>query len=81
MLLTEKTQNTSLPTALHYRLYCLQSRQAEPLYYLEITLGQERFCCPLNTASLSEAKRIYRLVLKGKVTPCTARDVLEDICS
>jgi hypothetical protein len=65
---------------LHYRLYRLQHGNDPSNYYLEIRLGNDRFCSLLKTKDLDEARHIYTLMLQGNVTPCTAQDVLEDIC-
>lgn len=65
---------------LHYRLYTLTSEKDSLSFYLEIQLESDRFFASLKTTDLKEAKRIYSLLLKSKVTPCTAQDVLADIC-
>ena len=82
MSLSSKSHRTShIPLKLRYRLYRMSCRQSPCSYYLEITLGNDRFLAPLKTTDKQKAEQIYILMLNGKVTPCTAQDVLEDICS
>ncbi len=46
---------------------------------LESSDGDERADIPDLTRDLSEANRLFDLVSGGRVTPCTLRDVLEDL--
>lgn len=46
---------------------------------IEITLAKERFLGTLGSVDDLTAKKIYAIMLRGKVTPCTAQDVLEDL--
>ena len=64
---------------LHYRLYRLRRSQHPPVFRIEIRFGEECFCAPLATHDSDEARRIYGMMLAGKVTPCTAEDVLRDL--
>ena len=76
----ENKPKTSIPKPrLRYRLYRLQHGHHPPVFHIEIRFGDESFCAPLATADPDEAKRIYALMLAGKVTPCTAEEVLWDM--
>jgi hypothetical protein len=66
---------------LHYRLYRLRGDQGHSAYQLEIRFGKERFCARLATTDERLAKEIYARMLAGRVTPCTACDVLQDLQS
>jgi len=76
----QHTQPTPVPLTLRYRLYRLRYRQEKSDFCLEIRLGTERFWASLHTDDRQKAKQIYTVMRRGKVTPCTARDVLDDIC-
>ena len=77
----EYMQPTHVPIKLRYRLYRLLYHQDQSDFYLEIRLGNERFLTSLHTYDRQKAKQIYTAMKKGKVTPCTAQDVLDDIGS
>lgn len=64
---------------LRYRLCALKHSQDPPSYCIEIRFENDCFCSLLKTKDLNEARRMYTLMLKGRVTPCTAKDVLEDM--
>ena len=64
---------------IHYRLYRLQSIGSTACYQLQITFRADCKTCSLSVEDEREAKRIYDLIVRGRVTPCCLSDVLEDI--
>ena len=48
-----------------------------PLFFIELTLGEECASAPVGSR-LSRAARLFDLLVDGTVTPCTLHDVLED---
>ena len=58
-----------------YRLLCCTL--TEPHYFAEITLGGERAAAYLGTGA--RARVLCGLLVRGRVTPCTLRDIVEDL--
>lgn len=60
----------------HYRFcsFCF----ADPEYYVEIFMGEERVAVRFEGDDVT-SQSIFDLLVEGTVTPCTLRDVMEDI--
>ena len=58
-----------------YRLLCCALVEAH--YFAEIALGDERAAVYLGTGE--RARALYTVLVRGSVTPCTLRDVVEDL--
>ncbi|MBE6702679.1 MAG: hypothetical protein E7585_04630 [Ruminococcaceae bacterium] len=53
-------------------------REAAPQFFVELLLDEER--CVLETGeSFAHAAYVFELLVRGLVTPCSARFILEDL--
>lgn len=65
-------------TAVTLRLFRLWVAQAQ--YYAELSTDSER-CCAYLGERCEHARSIFRLLVKGGVTPCTLYDIVNDLHS
>lgn len=63
---------------LHYRLLTLRHGQ-QTRYYIQVELNGERCTVLLPCNDRTDADQIFERIRRGKVTPCTLHDVLEDM--
>lgn len=74
----EKTSASRLPGMLRYRLFSI--RQEDKIaYYIQIVLNGEHCTKRLPCSELTDARRLFRRLQEGTVTPCTLADILEDM--
>lgn len=65
-------------TAVTLRLFRLRVAQAQ--YYAELSADNER-CCAYLGERCEGARSVFRVLVKGGVTPCTLRDIVNDLRS
>ena len=67
------------PRILRYRLLCLRRSGEDRVYCIQVKLGKEQCTGQLPCQSREYALELYKMIRRGKVTPCTLKDILEDM--
>ena len=84
MLITTKetSMNKKRPSDAPYIRYRLLSIQRDDTttFFLHVHYQTDTVTLPILAATHEQARDIYARVVRGRVTPCTLSDVLEDLC-
>ena len=73
------SKSKRLSRTLHYRFLCLRLSNGERAYYVQVRLGKEKSMGQLPRQDRKQAFELYQMIQCGKVTPCTLKDILEDM--
>ena len=75
-----RTSTKASSDLIQYRLYRVRSLDGSEAFQIQCTFRDENLTCTLNTHDAVLAQEIYARIVRGKVTPCSLRDVLEELC-
>ncbi len=62
-----------------YRLLHMKMNDGEWVYYVQVRFGKEQSIRRLPCQNRKRAFELYQMIRRGKVTPCTLDDILEDM--
>ena len=62
-----------------YRLLRMKMNDGEWVYNVQVRFGKEQSIGRLPCQDRKRAFELYQIIRRGKVTPCTLDDILEDM--